>query len=60
MFMCSYFGQQCCVKDVNSISYFEIEGSYSSEGASRTHARTSPRAPASLLKKVNGDVAMST
>jgi len=32
--MCSYSGQQCCVKDVSSIFLFlETEGSHPSEGA---------------------------
>jgi len=31
--MCSYSGQQCCVKDVSSFFYFELEGSHPSEGA---------------------------
>jgi len=31
--MCSYSDQQFCVKDVSSISYFEIEVSHSLEGA---------------------------
>jgi len=33
LFMCGYSGQQCCVKDVSYIFYFEIEGSHPSEEA---------------------------
>jgi len=31
--MCSYSGQQCCVKDVSFIFYSKIEFSHPSEGA---------------------------
>jgi len=38
--MCSYSGQQCFVKDVSSIFYFEKESSLSSKGAGyRTHTQ---------------------
>jgi len=41
LFICGYSGQQCCVKDVFSIFYFKIEGSYPSEGAGfNTHIYT--------------------
>jgi len=37
--MYGYSGQQCCVKDVSSIFYFETQSSHPLEGAGSNHTQ---------------------